>query len=239
MYNYRARTWRNPHMLIEREFKRIEKLTQKMRFDRTGIEAFIVFEAYCQHKIDYAAQLVAERRSKLEHTQIDREAAAKAGRRPALALGGKKFADGRLGVLGLPTVFAPHWTPTEYHPQALWPCPKEFKEEGDERHTSNYGRFFPIPRVPGNPTVVYKQKKFCPTEVMDMMMSVPKYLGMENSMLYGFHEIEVDIAGIPVDDGNLSGSTVYLCDVPTEIRSWVPDLRGLPIPGIEKKNHGE
>ena len=75
------------------------------------------------------------------------------------AMGGRRFSDERSTVLCTPTMWSPWYSPSSSRPQALWPSPDEMKEEGDERNTSRFGRFLALPRVPGNETVVWKQKK--------------------------------------------------------------------------------
>ncbi|KAM3418584.1 hypothetical protein BST61_g4560 [Cercospora zeina] len=68
------------------------------------------------------------------------------------------FDDGRSAVLGLPTVFNP------FHPShavAGWPCPNEQQYEGDGRIATDllHRRFPAVPRVPGNATVNWQQRK--------------------------------------------------------------------------------
>ena len=89
------------------------------------------------------------------------------------AFGGKRFNDGRSAVLALPTVFSPWNAPTPERPQALWPCKEEMQEEGDERHTSGFGRFLGLPRVPGNETVTWKQKQVLRASVFDEVWKLP------------------------------------------------------------------
>lgn len=121
-----------------------------------------------------------------EKRKIDnRKAAAQAGysgfmpgyRPPKIgpALGGKIFACAKnLGaVLSTSTIWCPWYRPTNERPQAPWPCEYEMREEGDERKTSGFGRFPAIPRVPGNPTVVWKQKQHIPWYPFDQLWQPP------------------------------------------------------------------
>ena len=89
------------------------------------------------------------------------------------AMEGKDYHDGRGTVLAHPSVWSPWYQPTEERPEALWPCLEEMKEEGDERHTSAFGRFPALPRVPGNPTVVWKVKPVIPALPFDEVWKVP------------------------------------------------------------------
>ena len=88
-------------------------------------------------------------------------------------MGGKDYHDGRGVVLAQPTTWSPWYKATEQRPQAPWPCAEEMQEEGDERHTSAFGRFLGLPRVPGNPTVVWKVKPVIPTLHFDEVWKVP------------------------------------------------------------------
>ena len=95
--------------------------------------------------------------------------------------GGRNFNDGRGSVLAWQTTWTP-WKPCqkaglgmtgEDRPEALWPCAEEMKEEGNERNTSQFSRFVPLPRVPGNPTVNWKQKKVLPMLSFDEIWQLP------------------------------------------------------------------
>ena len=95
--------------------------------------------------------------------------------------GGREFRDGRSAVLAMPTTWTPWKSSTRVdqgssegiRPQALWPCPEEMREEGNERNTSQFGRFMPLPRAPGNPTVNWKQKKVLPMRPFDEIWKLP------------------------------------------------------------------
>ena len=89
------------------------------------------------------------------------------------AMSGKEYCDGRSAVLSQPTVWSSWYQPTETHPEAPWPCLEEMKEEGDERHTSSFGRFPALPRTPGNPTVVWKVKPVIPALPFDEVWKLP------------------------------------------------------------------
>lgn len=107
--------------------------------------------------------------------------------------------DGTSTVLGMPTV----WTGVQagLNPNrevAPWPGAEEFREEGDERHTSQFGRFLPFPRYGGNSTVNYKQAKFMPAEVLDRVNPVPGGRRFYQGLFY-------DRNGIPYDDERMCG----------------------------------
>ena len=75
-----------------------------------------------------------------------------------LLLEGKTFTDNRSAVLSHETIWAPWSSPTDKHPEALWPDRTEFQYEGDDRAKSDVGRFLPLPRKPGNETVNWKAR---------------------------------------------------------------------------------
>ena len=89
------------------------------------------------------------------------------------AMAGTIFDDGFSTVLCQQTMWSPWYSPREMRPQAPWPCPEEMKEEGDERNTSRFGRFLGLPRVPGNETVVWKQKNYLPPLPFDEVWRLP------------------------------------------------------------------
>lgn len=90
------------------------------------------------------------------------------------AFGGKRFGDNRSAVLALPSTWSPWYESSDTNPQAPWPSPEEMKEEGDERNTSGFGRFPALPRVPGNETVVWKQKNVIVPYPFDGVWKLPK-----------------------------------------------------------------
>ena len=95
-----------------------------------------------------AASNIAKLKAQKEGSQV----------RIAPAMGGKNFADNRGAVTSMETIWVPDGKEAQAHPQAKWPIYAEMKEEGDERHTSGFGRFLALPRVPGNDTVGHKMR---------------------------------------------------------------------------------
>lgn len=127
------------------------------------------------HRVAFAEDTRRREMRKL----ANREAAHKSGLESERvqigpAFGGKQFRDNRSPVLAMGSVWSPWYQPTDAHPQALWPSPDEMKEEGDERNTSGFGRFPALPRVPGNETVVWKQKNVITPHAFDRVWELPK-----------------------------------------------------------------
>lgn len=77
--------------------------------------------------------------------------------------------DFRSTVLGLPTIWRPDELENPSKVQAPWPDPSERKHEGYQRVRSGYSRFLPLPRVPGNPTVNWKQRSPVATYDLDQV----------------------------------------------------------------------
>ena len=97
-----------------------------------------------------AEKQIAQRESEIETTPVP----------VRLCFGGKKFEADNVGpVLGRETIWRPSTAPIPGLPQAPWPSHEEFKHEGDDRSKSNYSRFPPLPRDPGNETVNWKQRR--------------------------------------------------------------------------------
>ncbi|KAI9931318.1 hypothetical protein AWENTII_004568 [Aspergillus wentii] len=76
------------------------------------------------------------------------------------AFSGKEFRDSLSSVLSLESIWLPSIENKLGRMQAPWPTNDELKHEGAYRSTSGYCRFPPLPRVPGNATVNWKQR--CP-----------------------------------------------------------------------------
>lgn len=89
------------------------------------------------------------------------------------AFGGKRFGDRRSAVLAQPTIWSRQYVPTEEKPQAPWPTIEEMREEGDERATSEFGRFPGVPRMPGNETVAWRARVQLPQYPMDEVWRSP------------------------------------------------------------------
>ena len=194
---------------VDKAFSYMKKHAESMRFERTGLIP-VCKEDYTSLKTWYKKQADEYKEKKMQQNVHDLEIAKEQNRELARVFGGKTIGDGNVGILGLPTVWARNWNPTDAHPLAPWPSPREFREEGDERYTSNYGRYMPIPRVPGNPTVVYKQKSWNPVEPLDMVMPVPKLYGNVNINKLGYFDATVDEEGIPYDDEELPGKEYFV-----------------------------
>lgn len=75
--------------------------------------------------------------------------------------------DTRSLVLSQETIWRNHGTDNTSRPQAPWPDSSERKHEGYQRVRSGYKRFLPLPRVPGNQTVNWKQRSPMPTYEFD------------------------------------------------------------------------
>ncbi|CRG92254.1 hypothetical protein PISL3812_09311 [Talaromyces islandicus] len=70
----------------------------------------------------------------------------------------RKWSDTRSHVLSQETIWRNHGPENPSRPQAPWPDSSERKHEGYQRVRSGYKRFLPLPRVPGNQTVNWKQR---------------------------------------------------------------------------------
>ena len=160
-------------MVEQERFEQVKKNIERMWFDRSP---FVPqdFAGWIDFRATSAAAEAEDRKARL----AEKEAQCKAGlgksvHSIALPFDGRIFNDNRSAVLAQHTIWSPWSQPTEFQPFAPWPTKDEMKEEGDERHTSGFGRFLAVPRVPGNETVAYKQKAFLPVYPMDHVCPVP------------------------------------------------------------------
>jgi hypothetical protein len=149
--------WYNNEVIQRARFLKTAEDLKRIRFDRAGF-APLTFDEFKDHEKDFTLYKLAKKEKSLEHKNANTEMALTQGV-PCIPFGGKVFSDGLHSVFAVPSVWAKGST-------APWPAKEEFKEEGDERHTSGFGRFLPIPRVVGNETVNWKQKAY--TQVHDI-----------------------------------------------------------------------
>ena len=149
-----SNVWVNPEYSERDNWAKVQENLKRMNLDRSPFVPHNYGE-YLKHRADIAEAAAREQARKVALKTAEKE-------QPqvpiAPAMMGKKFGDNRGAVTSMETIWTPDWKPTEAHPQAKWPIPAEMKEEGDERHTSGFGRFPALPRVPGNETVGHKMR---------------------------------------------------------------------------------
>ena len=185
----------------------------RMRFDRSPFIPHS-FEEFKEHTAAFAGERAQEARIRMENIIEDREAARRTDRPPLNTFDGKQFHDNRSPVLALPSIWSPWFQEDESRPIAPWPSAEEYKEEGDERHTSGFGRFLPVPRVPGNETVVWKQKAFLEPYELDHVSPV------FNRTPHHTLDDEISLAQMPIK---------MFTDDPTEL-SWMAPCSSEPTP---------
>lgn len=84
----------------------------------------------------------------------------------------------RGGVLSQSTIWCAN--PYKDGPGAApWPSQKELEWEGDARAKTKVGRFFPLPRHTGNPTVAWHMLPLVPVREFDQTQRVPTVEDME------------------------------------------------------------
>ena len=165
-----ANIWVNPDNSIRDEWLRVQQNLKKTGMFKSPVVPHN-FGEYLEHravKVEADAREQASKIAKLE--------AQKAGSRVRIApaMGGKIFGDNRGAVTSEETIWTPDWKETQAHPQAKWPTYSEMKEEGDERHTSHFGRFLALPRVPGNETVGHKMRSLVNHYPLDQVAELPQ-----------------------------------------------------------------
>ncbi|KAL8707040.1 MAG: hypothetical protein Q9225_007861 [Loekoesia sp. 1 TL-2023] len=165
-----SRTWVSPRIREREEWKRVNEGLHAMNLNHPDHSPFVPksFDEYLQHKADFLNDRKKEMQAKYG-------AVAVGTKRVGPALGGiypGDGGDGRGAALAEETMWCPWDVSTEEHPQAPWPCEEEMREEGDERHTSQFGRFLALPRNPGNETVSYKHRSPIKQRHMDRVWEV-------------------------------------------------------------------
>lgn len=82
------------------------------------------------------------------------------------------LSDHRGAVLAMPTIWCKQ-PEVAGRATAGWPCQQELKWEGDERAKNDFGRFFPLPREPGNQTVAWHHLRVIQPHHFDRVRPVP------------------------------------------------------------------
>lgn len=160
----------------------------RVRFDRSP---FVPqgFEGYIEHLATQAEWSARAERRRIAQFESENSRGVGPNHPWIIPFEGKSFRDNRSAVLAMPTIWSIWYEPPPNRPEAPWPTLEEFREEGDERHTSGFGRFLPLPRVPGNETVVWKQKAFLEPYALDRVNPVllreptPRFLAEEEEVL--------------------------------------------------------
>ena len=164
-----SKVWVSPREAAQEEWVKVRDNLGRVRFDRSpfaphSFTEYVEFKATRAEELAEELKLLAKRREE-EQSKPNQHAWI-------IPFEGKSFHDNLSPVLAMPSIWSPWFVHTDERPAAPWPASEEFKEEGDERHTSGFGRFLPVPRKPGNETVVWKQRKFLEAFDMDYVNPV-------------------------------------------------------------------
>lgn len=170
-----SKSWVAPKMAEQEKFAVVHENLTRMEFIPRSPFVPRTMNEWLAHRVAFGEDIRRAEVKKLADREAAYESGLGSGRvRIGPAFGGKQFHDNRSPVLSMETIWTPWYHPTEEHPQANWPSPEEMKEEGDERNTSGFGRFPALPRVPGNETVVWKQKNVITAYPFDKVWELPK-----------------------------------------------------------------
>ncbi|KAL9020919.1 MAG: hypothetical protein Q9185_001882 [Variospora sp. 1 TL-2023] len=166
-----SRTWVSPRVREKDEWKRVNEGVHAMELNHFDHSPFIPksFDEYLRHKAEYLNDQKKDMQAKYGGAAITHKRVGRVMNGIQPGDGG----DGRGAVLAEKTIWCPWDASTEDHPQAPWPCAEEMREEGDERHTSQFGRFLALPRNPGNETVSYKHRSPIKQHHFDRVWEVP------------------------------------------------------------------
>ena len=176
IYTTNSRVWVAPKTAELERWQRTKSNLHRMSFIPKSPLLPRTFPEWLQHRTDYletqVEQLVKQietkekSRSKQMYPEVDTIKAKK-------PFAERDFPDGKSPVLARKSIWSPWPDATQCHEPAPWPSTQEMKEEGDERHTSGYGRFLALPRAPGNPTVNHKQRHIITAHTLDRVWAVP------------------------------------------------------------------
>lgn len=133
------------------------------------------FSVWLDHRVGLLQEQADEEMLVAANRRAERKANFRAGLANGIgpAFGGRVLSGNRGAVLSQLTIWSVWYQPPQDNPWAPWPSMEEMKEEGDERNTSGFNRFPALPRVPGNETVVWKQKATIEPYPMDRVWELP------------------------------------------------------------------
>ena len=206
--NKMSYTWKSQTCKMSAKWKRIEENMHRMRFDRSPAIPHSL-ESYIKHVAEMTQEQAEYEARKLAAAKLDHQIAKRLKQKPTTLFDSQELGDPQCGVLGEKTIWADRWQGEPGHPLVRWPDPQEFKEEGDERHTSSFRRFMPLLRLPGNETVNWKHRPRLRQYPFDEVMPVPRLCPVVIPGLYGFH-MELDANGLPYDDDNTPGGSIAI-----------------------------
>ena len=170
-----SRTWVAPKTIEQEKYGVVYQNLKKMEFIPRSPFVPRNINEWLDHRIAFAEDARSDEAKRLHNKQTRRKlnsSPAKAQIHPAF--GGRVLCDlGRSPVLSSLSIWSPWYVAGSGFPQAPWPSIEEMKEEGDERNTSGFGRFPPLPRVPGNETVVWKQRQVVEAFPLDRVWEFP------------------------------------------------------------------
>lgn len=189
-----SKTWIAPKKMEQERFSLVLDNLTKVESNLRSPFVPKTLSEWLEHRLGLAEDARKEEIRKLASraTQYGSGASIKKVK-VAPVFGGKKFKDNRSPVLALKSFWSPWYESTKEHPQAPWPEADEMKEEGDERNTSGFRRFPALPRVPGNETVVWKQRNMVTTFPFDKVWELPKV--EKNKVTYDEEKMEELIGG--------------------------------------------
>ncbi|KAI9760746.1 MAG: Diphthamide biosynthesis protein 3 [Chaenotheca gracillima] len=159
-------TWVAPHVLEKERFQGI--LKEMSRIAPTSEASQWEFQHWLKHRLVHLDSQKEYLEKRLRFQEL-----SKSSKPINPVMGGKVFEEGRSAVLALETIWC-KWPTDEKDKGAAWPEREEWKWEGDDRARTGVQRFPPIPRKPGNDTVVWHMRDVVRANELDEVRKVPK-----------------------------------------------------------------
>lgn len=154
MYHTASQKWLSNEAKEREKFHRVQANLQFVAPNSPFVPR--TWDAWLEHRVGRLEDELAD-----ERRQIDAKTAStqsKSTIKVMPAFGGKQFNDYRSSVFACDSIWRPGEETTPARPLAPWPDVTELKYEGALRSWSGHSRFLPLPRVPGNGTVTWKQR---------------------------------------------------------------------------------
>ena len=189
-----SRTWSRGADPTRGNWFRIFKEMKKRLFIFTSIEAkyspFVpgTYDDYLGHCASVKAEEARKAAERVKQMKLDKERKSRGQPKIQSIFESRKITDGLSPVLCSDTIWTNDSGPTAARPQAPWPRDDEMDEEGNQRSTSKFGRCLPLPRVPANETVVWKQRCMLMPTDFDAVRRLPDCIkrGQDGLDMKGF-----------------------------------------------------
>lgn len=157
-----SKTWKSQDAKERDQFSRVHNLVH--HFVPESPFPPQTYGAWVEHRAGMNEEKKEDLLKNIELVQARKSVDARIPLRPAFIPEGiMPLNDNRSTVLSLPSIWSNNYMATADRPDPPWPDRSEMQHEGDDRAAgdggkTNFQRYLPLPRRPGNETVNWKER---------------------------------------------------------------------------------